>query len=194
MEARTGKAPLGFVLLLEDIGAVLDARTIAAAPRVIGLSVGGEDLTLSLGARPTPDVLKTPKLLVHYAAKARGFFSFGMLRSVADYSDLVGIAAAAREANEHGFDGATCVHPSAVALLNAAFTPSAGNWPGANACWLQPYQGGAPSRSMAEWWMRPPSRGPAPSWQRLTLCQKRNCAMNAISDVTIAVTTALMLT
>ncbi len=125
VEVRTGKAPLGFVPLLEDIGAVLDARTIAAAPRVIGLSVGGEDLALSMGAQPTPDVLKTPKLLVHYAAKAHGLLSFGVLRSVANYSDLDGIAAAAREANEHGFDGATCVHPSAVALLNAAFTPSA---------------------------------------------------------------------
>lgn len=70
-QGRTGKAPLGFVLLLEDIGAVLDARTIAAAPRVNGLAVGGGgELALSLGARPTPDVLRTPKPDVHYAAKA----------------------------------------------------------------------------------------------------------------------------
>ena len=36
-----------------------------------------------------------------------------------------GIAAAAREARAHGFDGATCVHPSAVPLLNAAFSADA---------------------------------------------------------------------
>lgn len=125
-EARTGRVALGLVPLLEDIGAVLDARAIAAAPRVIGLSVGGEDLALSLGAQPIPDVLRMPKLLVHYAAKERGLLSFGLLRSVADYADLDGIAAAAGEASEHGFDGASCVHPSAVALLNAAFSPSAG--------------------------------------------------------------------
>ena len=76
-----------------------------------------------LGATPTPEVLRTPKLLVHYAAKAEGKLSFGLLRSVADYADLPAIEAAGREAREHGFDGATCVHPSVVPILNAAFAP-----------------------------------------------------------------------
>lgn len=123
-DAGTGKT-IQFIALLEDIGAVLDARAIATAPRLAGLSVGGEDLALSMGAEPTPDVLRQPKLLVHYAAKERGLLSIGMLRSTADYSDAAGIEAAAREAKSHGFDGATCVHPSVVPLLNAGFSPSA---------------------------------------------------------------------
>jgi citrate lyase subunit beta/citryl-CoA lyase len=124
-EAGVGRAPLGFVALIEDPAAVLNAQAIAAAPRLIGLSLGGEDLAHALGAQPTPDVLRLPKLLVHYAAKARGLMSFGLLRSVADYSDHEGIASAAREAHEHGFDGATCVHPAVVPLLNVGFAPSA---------------------------------------------------------------------
>lgn len=124
-ERRIGRPPMGLVALLEDIGAVLDARAIAQAPRLIGLSVGGEDLALSLSAEPTPDVLRLPKLLVHYAAKERGLFSLGLLRSTADYSDQAGLAAAAREAAQHGFDGATCVHPDVVPMLNTAFRPSA---------------------------------------------------------------------
>ena len=124
-EERSGGKRIQFIALLEDIGAVLDARSIATAPRLAGLSVGGEDLALSMGAEPTPDVLRLPKLLVHYAAREHGLLSIGMLRSVADFSDLAGIEAAAREANEHGFDGATCVHPAAVPVLNAAFSPSA---------------------------------------------------------------------
>lgn len=122
-EARSGKS-IQFIALLEDIGAVLDARSIAGAPRLAGLSVGGEDLALSMGAEPTPDVLRQPKLLVHYAAKERGLLSIGMLRSTADYSDTAAIEAAAAEASAHGFDGATCVHPAVVALLNAGFAPS----------------------------------------------------------------------
>ena len=119
------RSPTQFIALLEDIGAVLDARAIATAPRLAGLSVGGEDLALSMGAEPTPEVLRQPKLLVHYAAKEQGLLSIGMLRSTADYSDAEGIAAAAHEARAHGFDGATCVHPSVVPLLNAGFAPSA---------------------------------------------------------------------
>ncbi len=125
VEAEAGRAPMRFVALLEDPGAVLNASEIATAPRLVALSLGGEDLALALGAQPTPDVLHLPKLLVHYAAKAAGLLSFGLLRSAADYSDLAGITAAAREARAHGFDGATCVHPAVVPLLNAAFAPSA---------------------------------------------------------------------
>jgi citrate lyase subunit beta/citryl-CoA lyase len=123
-EARSGRPPMRFVALIEDPASVLNAVAIAAAPRLLGLSLGGEDLALALGATPSPDVLRFPKLLVHYAAKAKGLLSFGLLRSVADYSDRDGIAVAAREAREHGFDGATCVHPSVVPLLNSAFAPS----------------------------------------------------------------------
>lgn len=124
VEARDGLLPIALVAVIEHPEAVLNAAAIAAAPRLIGLCTGGEDLALALGAQPTPAVLHLPKLLVHYAAKARGLMSFGLLRSVADYADLAGIAQAAREAREHGFDGATCVHPSVVPILNEAFSPS----------------------------------------------------------------------
>jgi citrate lyase subunit beta/citryl-CoA lyase len=115
---------LPVIAMLESPGAVLDARDYARHSAVMGLLVGSEDLATELGATPTPDVLRTPKLLVHYAAKAEGKMSFGLLRSVADYADLAAIDLAGREAREHGFDGATCVHPSIVPLLNAAFSPS----------------------------------------------------------------------
>lgn len=114
-----------FVALVEDPAAVLDARSIAKHLRVVGLMTGSEDLATAAGAEPTPEVLRFPKMLVHYAAKAEQKLSLGLLRSVTDYSDLEGIAAAAREASAHGFDGATCIHPSAVPILNEAFSPSA---------------------------------------------------------------------
>jgi citrate lyase subunit beta/citryl-CoA lyase len=120
-----GDFALPLIAMLEDPAAVLDARVFAKHPAVMGLLVGSEDLATALGATPTPEVLRFPKLLVHYAAKAEGKLSLGLLRSVADYADHAAIEAAGREARAHGFDGATCVHPGVVPLLNAAFAPSA---------------------------------------------------------------------
>ncbi|WP_316978209.1 HpcH/HpaI aldolase/citrate lyase family protein [Shumkonia mesophila] len=125
VEGDCRRMPTVLVPLLEDPGAVLDARIIVGAPRVFALICGTEDLATALGGEPTPDVLRLPKLMVHMAAKAAGVRSFGMLRSVADYADTEAIALAAREARSFGFDGATCVHPGVVAVLNRAFAPTA---------------------------------------------------------------------
>ncbi len=120
-----GRKPTVLVPMIEDPGAVLDARAVATAtPRVFALLTGGEDLATALGGDPTPEVLTVPKLLVHYAAKAAGVLSWGLLRTVADYSDLVAIERAVKEARAHGIDGATCVHPAVIPLLNKGFSPS----------------------------------------------------------------------
>jgi citrate lyase subunit beta/citryl-CoA lyase len=120
-----GRKPMALVPMIEDPGAVLDAKAIAlASPRVFALMAGGEDLATALGAEPTPEVLHFPKMMVHFAAKAAGVRSFGLLRTVADYNDLEGIEKSAREARRHGFDGASCVHPAVVPILNRAFSPS----------------------------------------------------------------------
>ena len=125
IERAIGRETMSVVPMIEDPAAVLDARTIAtASPRVFALVTGGEDLATALGGEPIPDVLRFPKLMVHLAAKAAGVRSFGLLRTVADYSDLAGIEASAREAWRHGFDGASCVHPAVVPILNRAFSPS----------------------------------------------------------------------
>ncbi len=124
VEAALGRAPMRFVPLLEDPGAVLDARAIARGPRVMALSTGGEDIATEMGAEPLPEVLRLPKLLVHMAAKAERLLSFGLLRSVADYADEAAMQAAAQEARRFGFDGASCIHPAIVSILNAAFAPT----------------------------------------------------------------------
>jgi citrate lyase subunit beta / citryl-CoA lyase len=114
------------VPMIESPGAVLDARALATAtPRVFGLITGSEDLATAMGAEPTPEVLRFPTLMVHFAAKASGVLSFGFLPSQAEFRDTAAIARAAREARSFGFDGGTCVHPSAIPILNEAFSPSA---------------------------------------------------------------------
>ena len=77
VEQNIGRKAISLVPMIEDPGAVIDARTIAtASPRVFALMTGGEDLATALGAEPTPEVLRLPKLLVHFAAKAAGQGAF----------------------------------------------------------------------------------------------------------------------
>jgi len=113
------------LVIIEDPAAVMDARAIISAhPRVVAAMAGGEDLATALEAEPTAETLRLPKQLVHMAAKATGRFSLGLFGTVADYSDQDGIKALVAEARRHGFDGASCIHPSVVPLLNDGFSPS----------------------------------------------------------------------
>lgn len=116
--------PTAFVPLIEDPEGLFEARAIAKGPRVMALSAGGEDLATSMGAEPTAEVLRVPKLMIHYAAKAAGVLSFGMFRSTADYNDAAAIREAAAEARMFGFDGASCIHPAVVPILNEGFAPT----------------------------------------------------------------------
>jgi citrate lyase subunit beta/citryl-CoA lyase len=119
-----GRSPIAFVPLIEDMKGLFEVRAIAHGPRVTGLTSGGEDLATAMNAKPTPEVLRYPKLMIHYAAKEAGILSFGMLRTTVDFADKDALRAAAIEARDFGFDGATCIHPSVVPILNECFAPT----------------------------------------------------------------------
>ncbi|RUW15590.1 CoA ester lyase, partial [Mesorhizobium sp. M1A.F.Ca.IN.020.06.1.1] len=131
LKRRTGmregdERALKIIALIEDAAGLTNAGEIARASKdMFGLILGGEDFALSVDAEPSPDFLRLPKLLVHYAAKSAGIRSFGLLRTIADHKNLDAIREAGGEASRYGFDGATCVHPDVIPLLNDAFTPSA---------------------------------------------------------------------
>ncbi|SFP83639.1 HpcH/HpaI aldolase/citrate lyase family protein [Tranquillimonas alkanivorans] len=119
-----GEDRMPVLAIVEDAAGMMDARAIAAHRAVVAVSLGAEDFATATGGQPTPEVLRLPKLLVHYAAKAEGKLSLGMLRSTVDFTDTEAIADAAAQAARFGFDGATCIHPKIVPVLNAAFAPS----------------------------------------------------------------------
>jgi len=126
LERATGRPTLRFIPLLEDPGAVLDARVIAkATPRNFAIATGGEDLATAMDSEAIPELLSLPKQLVHLAAKEAGLLSFGLMRTIADFSDTEAIAASARLSRSLGFDGSSCIHPAVVPILNAAFGPTA---------------------------------------------------------------------
>jgi citrate lyase subunit beta/citryl-CoA lyase len=117
----------GMVLLpmIETAAALLSVEAIAAAhPSVHGLLVGGEDLATDLGADPDDGILVLAKRRMAIAAAAAGVFAYGTLATVADFRDAEHVRRAAEGARRSGFAGATCIHPSLVPVLRAAFSPA----------------------------------------------------------------------
>jgi citrate lyase subunit beta / citryl-CoA lyase len=117
---------VGFAALVEHPRALPHINDIAEhAPRLIGMMLGGEDFALETGALPTADTLELPKRMVAFAAQAHGIPAFGILGTVADYSDADAYRKSAERARRFGFSGGSCVHPGLVRTLNEAFTPPA---------------------------------------------------------------------
>ena len=111
--------------MLETPLGILNAREIAASPRVEALVMGTSDLTADLRAATVPDraPLMTALGLALLAARAYGR---AILDGVhLDLADEAGFAASCRQGRALGFDGKTLIHPKQIAAANEAFAPSA---------------------------------------------------------------------
>ncbi|MBV9734351.1 MAG: CoA ester lyase [Acidisphaera sp.] len=116
----------GLLLLIETPEGLTRINEIAAAhPRVIGITVGSEDLSSAMGMVPDADSLFVPKMLAAIAARAAGVLPFGYVGSIADFSDIEAFRAVVRRARRLGFAGASCIHPNQVTVLNEEFSPTA---------------------------------------------------------------------
>jgi citrate lyase subunit beta/citryl-CoA lyase len=124
--ARAEQRPMAILPLIETAAALQKVEAIATAhPRVQGLLIGTEDLATDLGAAPEDEILAFAKRRMALAAAAAGVFAYGTLGSVADYRDAEQVRRVAEAARRAGFAGATCIHPSLVPVLRAAFSPPA---------------------------------------------------------------------
>lgn len=121
--------PLGKLelsLLVESPQGLLRLKEIAAAsPRIKSISIGPEDYCLELGIEPSPEGLELyyamAKLVV--ICKANGLMPMGVMGSIGDFRDLKGFEQAARRARQIGCEGASCIHPDQVEILNRVFSP-----------------------------------------------------------------------
>ena len=57
-------------------------------------------------------------------AAAAGVMPLGFIGTVADFSDWDAFRAMVRRARRFGFDGAGCIHPGQVKIVNEEYTPS----------------------------------------------------------------------
>ncbi len=99
-------------------------------PRLAALTWGAEDLSAAVGAATNRDengefllTYKIVRSLCLIAAKAAGVEAIETLH--ADFRDAIGLDRFARAAQREGFSGMMAIHPDQVAIINAAFTPSA---------------------------------------------------------------------
>lgn len=125
-EARAG-LPEGRTLLyplIETAAALEHVWAIArASRRIVAMSLGGEDFATAIGAEASEDALLAARQAVLIAARAAGVMPMGLVGSLADYSDLLSIRAMAERSRRLGFEGASCINPAQVPVLNAAFAP-----------------------------------------------------------------------
>ena len=122
------RMPVGhtkFLVMIETTDAFSRIDEIPrASPRIVGMLIGGEDFALDMNAQPDPDVLLHPKQRMIIAARAAGVMPLGFIGTVADFSDWDAFRAMVRRARRFGFDGAGCIHPGQVKIVNEEYTPS----------------------------------------------------------------------
>lgn len=117
---------VALVPMIETPRALQQCEAIASArQRNVALILGAEDLASEAGLVPSAETLRAPKLRVAMAAKAAGLLALGLLDTVARLDSDSDLDDMARQAADHGFDGAPCIHPASVPALNRGFTPSA---------------------------------------------------------------------
>ncbi|WEK44854.1 MAG: CoA ester lyase [Candidatus Sphingomonas colombiensis] len=97
--------------------------------RLAGLTWGAEDLPAAIGAVTSreadggyTDPYKVVRALTLFGAHAAGVPAIETVYP--DFRDLDGLAAYAARGRRDGFTGMMAIHPSQIAVINAAFTPA----------------------------------------------------------------------
>ena len=128
LESARGMAPgtVRLSLAIETPRGLLRAEAIAAStPRIATMGVGVEDYCLELGVEPSADGVELlyPVAAVVTVARAAGIQPTGLVGSIASFRDLPAFEAAAVRARQLGCEGAGCIHPDQVTVLNRVFSP-----------------------------------------------------------------------
>jgi citrate lyase subunit beta/citryl-CoA lyase len=124
LQAAGAPDELAIWAMIETPRAVLDARAIAAHPRVEVLVMGNNDLAKELRTGVLPE--RTPLIpalaMALLAAREAGKVILDGVYN--DVQDAEGFLSEARQGKAMGFDGKTLVHPSQVEPANTVWAPS----------------------------------------------------------------------
>ena len=128
LEKSRGIAPghLRLSLALETPRGFLAVAEIArSSDRIATMSIGVEDYCLELGVEPSADGIELLYPVAHLVTvcKAVGVQPTGLVGSIAGFRDLAVFEQAAQRARQLGCEGAGCIHPDQVTVLNRVFTP-----------------------------------------------------------------------
>ncbi|TVP72382.1 MAG: CoA ester lyase [Rhodobacteraceae bacterium] len=124
LDARPETADTRIWAMIESPKAVLNAQTIACAPRMAGFIMGTNDLAKDVGCRSRPDrqQLLTALQLPLIAAKAAGIVAVDGVYNA--FRDEAGLRTECEQGRDMGFDGKTLIHPLQLPVANEVFSPS----------------------------------------------------------------------
>ena len=117
--------PTWLMPILESAVGIENAFAIATSTaNVAALTIGLEDYTADLGVTKTPEGRESlyARSRVVNAAKAAGAQAIDSV--FGDVGNVDGLRRWADSSRELGFEGMGCVHPSQIAVIHDAFTPS----------------------------------------------------------------------
>ena len=128
LERARGVAPghVRLSLAVETPRGFLALEAIArSSDRIATMSIGVEDYCLELGVEPSADGLELMYPVAHLVTvcKVVGVQPTGLVGSIAGFRDLAVFEGAAQRARQLGCEGAGCIHPDQVTVLNRVFTP-----------------------------------------------------------------------
>jgi citrate lyase subunit beta/citryl-CoA lyase len=118
-------------MITETAEALLKIATFVPTPRrVIAMTWGAEDLAAELGATANRDstgqylpTYQAASMQCQLAAAAAGVLAIDTVDT--EIRDLAAVESRARASRQAGYAGKLAIHPSQIAPLHAAFTPSA---------------------------------------------------------------------
>lgn len=110
--------------MMETPEGILNARTIAAHPRLAGIVMGTNDLVKELGCRVSPGraEIQTALQMSLIAARSAGVVIVDGVYNA--FKDDEGLRAECEQGRDLGFDGKTLIHPAQIEITNEAFAPS----------------------------------------------------------------------
>jgi len=118
---------IGVIAMIESLAGLERVESIArSCQRLVGVTLGSEDFSADAGMEPTMANLFSPCQRVLFAAHAAGVQAYGFPGSIAEYGDLDVYRTQVAQGRCMGFDGAWCIHPSQVPVLNEEFAPRPG--------------------------------------------------------------------
>lgn len=128
LEKKRGIAVGGIVLdlMIESPKGTLALIEIAGAgSRIRSVTLGPEDYCRELGVEPSADgsELQYPLAQIVTVCKAKGLKPMGLLGSIGEFRDLAKFERSAGRAAQLGCEGASCIHPDQVKILNRIFSP-----------------------------------------------------------------------
>ncbi len=116
---------VNIIPLIESAEGILNSREISAAsPRLVGLSLGAEDLAVDMGLQRSEEAreIEWPRAQLATAAAAADLAAIDTPEP--DYTDMEHLERDSSYARSLGFRGKYCIHPGQVEVVNRVFSPT----------------------------------------------------------------------